>query len=47
MWRVQRDALWGESEGPVGLRTEEAHPLKEVLRPGGKEEEEDQTREVD
>lgn len=47
VWRVQRDELWGESEGPAGRRTEEAHPLKEGLHPGGKEEEEDQTRVAD
>ena len=34
-------------EGPVGRRTEGAHPLREHPHFGGKEEEEDQTREAD
>lgn len=41
------DELWAGPGGPAGLRTEEAHPLKEVPHPGGTEEEGDQTKEAD
>lgn len=47
MWREWEDELWVGSGGPVGLRTEEARPPKEVPHPEGKEEEADRTREVD
>lgn len=47
MRRMWQDELWAGSGGPVGLRTEEAPPPKEVPHPEGKEEEADRTREVD